>query len=126
MSNRLISTAPIKVIFWIVTLFTWCSLSYAAPHIYPLIALNTIESIDTLPLQLPEIILVDASSESTGVEHTMPKDGALIIPDDDSDKLDKKKCMTVCEQWGQDCVVNPKTGSRRCRRTCKQFGEECF
>ena len=53
------------------------------------------------------------------------KSGPLVLPDNDSDKSEKK-CMKVCEKWGEDCVINPKTGSRKCRRVCKNFGEECF
>jgi len=44
---------------------------------------------------------------------------------EERDKKDKK-CMTICKRWGEDCIINPRTGSRDCRRTCKEFGEECF
>ncbi|NIN35589.1 MAG: hypothetical protein GWO08_00270 [Gammaproteobacteria bacterium] len=37
-----------------------------------------------------------------------------------------KKCMTICKQWGEHCIINPVTGKRDCRRICKEFGEECF
>ena len=51
--------------------------------------------------------------------------GPLVLPENESD-TSEKKCMKVCEKWGEDCVINPKTGSRKCRRICKYFGEECF
>ena len=54
-----------------------------------------------------------------------PLDGDLILPDD-YNKAEEKKCMTVCERWGEDCIINPRTGSRNCRRVCKSFAEECF
>lgn len=54
-----------------------------------------------------------------------PLDGELMLPDD-YNKAEDKKCMTVCEQWGEDCIINPRTGSRKCRRVCKSFTEECF
>lgn len=56
-----------------------------------------------------------------------PKSGTLLMPSDTTKKEDKegKKCMTVCNRWGQDCIIDPARG-RQCRRTCKEFGEECF
>ncbi len=54
-----------------------------------------------------------------------PLDGELLLPDD-YNKAEEKKCMTVCERWGEDCILNPRTGSRKCRRVCKSFTEECF
>ena len=126
MNNGLINRALLNAIFWILTLFSWCSLSYAAPRILTPVVLDNLDSIDTMSAQLQEIILVDAGSESSGQEQTKPKDGSLIMPGDDSGATGEKKCMTICEKWGEDCVINPRTGTRKCRRTCKQFGEECF
>lgn len=37
-----------------------------------------------------------------------------------------KNCVMVCERWGKDCVINPRTGTKKCRRTCKEMGQECF
>ena len=34
-----------------------------------------------------------------------------------------KRCMMVCEEWGEDCVVNPNTGQKDCRRVCVRFGK---
>ena len=53
-----------------------------------------------------------------------PLDGELLLPDDYNAK--EKKCMTVCDSWGEDCILNPRTGSRKCRRVCKSFAEDCF
>ena len=39
---------------------------------------------------------------------------------------DGKNCVMVCERWGKDCVINPRTGTKKCRRTCKEMGQECF
>ncbi len=40
-----------------------------------------------------------------------------------------EQCMTVCSNWGQECVML-NSGSdraiRRCVRTCKSFSEECL
>lgn len=63
-----------------------------------------------------------------------PLSGTILLPDDydlgknkekDEDKKEKQ-CMTVCERWGKDCVINPRTGASKCRRACKEFGKECF
>lgn len=43
-------------------------------------------------------------------------------PDSDG----QRKCMKVCKEWGEDCVIDPKQGTRKCRRSCQQFGTECF
>ena len=60
-----------------------------------------------------------------------PQPGELVLPQGASkaDDSDKKKCMTVCARWGEECtLINQGAGGlqRRCRRTCQQFSEECF
>ena len=54
-----------------------------------------------------------------------PEPGSLVIPGEDKDQKDKK-CLNVCKEWGESCMINPRTGASNCRRTCKQFGMECF
>ena len=56
---------------------------------------------------------------------SQPESGSLVIPGEEEDQKDKK-CLTICKKWGEDCIINPRTGTRDCRRTCKEFGEECF
>jgi hypothetical protein len=51
--------------------------------------------------------------------------GEIVLPSE-TDGDEGKKCLTVCEKWGEDCIINPRTGSRKCRRVCKAFGQECF
>lgn len=68
------------------------------------------------------VILVDSNQD----KNNTPENGALIIPGDDSSDKKPKKCLTVCKNWGQDCIINPRTGATNCRRTCKEFGRECF
>lgn len=65
------------------------------------------------------------AEEETNDRSVKPIDGQLILPDD-YNRAEEKKCMTVCERWGEDCIINPRTGSRKCRRVCKSFTEECF
>ena len=54
----------------------------------------------------------------------------LVLPEDntdaDADADAEKKCLTVCKEWGESCVINPRTGNRKCRRTCTQLVEECI
>ncbi len=64
-------------------------------------------------------------SEDDNERSVKPLDGELLLPDDYNNAEDKK-CLTVCDQWGEDCILNPRTGSRKCRRVCKSFAEECF
>jgi len=54
-----------------------------------------------------------------------PLDGELLLPDD-YNEVGEKKCLTVCDRWDEDCILNPRTGSRKCRRVCKSFAEQCF
>ncbi len=51
--------------------------------------------------------------------------GEIVLPGE-TDGGEGKKCLTVCEKWGESCIINPRTGSRKCRRVCKEFGQECF
>jgi len=81
-------------------------------------SLITILMVFSLSLSAP----VFSEEEDRSVK---PLDGELLLPDD-YNKAEEKKCMTVCERWGEDCILNPRTGSRKCRRVCKSFTEECF
>ncbi len=85
------------------------------------------------------LILAEAENNESGEEE--PRSGSLVLPaDEDKEKLrsgalvlplnaddneSEKKCLTVCQRWGQDCVYDNRRG-RKCRRTCKEFGQECF
>ena len=54
------------------------------------------------------------------------KSGDLIIPGAKETSEKEKQCVTVCDKWGKDCIINPNTGVRKCRRMCKSFGKECI
>ena len=81
---------------------------------------------------LPRIFLASLlvfAISSLAVEAAEPTDPAGNTTETPADKApDKaeKKCLTVCERWGEDCMINPRTGSRNCRRVCKELGQECF
>lgn len=86
------------------------------------------KSIKSLLMTLIILLLSTSTivfSEDAEQRSVKPLDGELVLPDD-YNEVDDKKCMTVCEQWGEDCIINPRTGSRKCRRVCKSFTEECF
>ena len=65
------------------------------------------------------------SEEEIDARSVKPLDGALVLPDDYY-RAEEKKCLTVCDRWGEDCILNPSTGSRKCRRVCKSFAEQWF
>lgn len=79
----------------------------------------------TLIILLLSTSTIVFSEEEEKERSVKPLDGELVLPDD-YNKADDKKCMTVCEQWGEDCIINPRTGNRKCRRVCKSFAEACF
>jgi len=54
------------------------------------------------------------------------RSGDIVIPGASESQGKEKKCVTVCDEWGKDCIINPRTGQRKCRRMCKSFGEECL
>ncbi len=53
-------------------------------------------------------------------------DGDLVLPNEYRETEEEKNCITICERWGQDCVINPETGTRKCRRICKSLTQQCF
>ena len=69
--------------------------------------------------------IVLAAADAEPGEAGKPESGTLVLPAATEKKEAEKKCMTVCQKWGQDCVYDNQRG-RKCRRTCKQFGQECF
>ncbi len=55
-----------------------------------------------------------------------PKSGDLVIPGTQETNAKEKQCVTVCDKWGENCTINPRTGQKKCRRICKSFGQECL
>ena len=89
-----------------------------------------------LPAALAALLLgnpaLSVAEEPASGEAEQPLPGELIIPDEmggDKGQEEKKQCMTVCAEWGEECMlINKGAGGmeRKCRRTCQQFAEECF
>jgi len=67
-------------------------------------------------------LLADNKQESKSA----PESGDLIIPGARETESKERKCVTICDEWGRDCIINPITGQRKCRRMCKSFGQECL
>ena len=67
-------------------------------------------------------------SEEHSGENIKPLDGELLMPEGYNNTAEEKKCITVCEQWGEDCIINPSSnsGTRKCRRVCQSFAEVCY
>jgi hypothetical protein len=73
------------------------------------------------------LVSVPVYSEEENTHSEKPLDGELLLPDDYSQR--EKKCMTICKEWGEDCLILQKGqygSERKCRRVCKSFAEECF
>ncbi len=81
--------------------------------------------------QAPVLMLaeVDCIDDVTG----KPCDGALnipsgtlIVPGEGQAVKSERKCVRVCDKWGERCNINPRTGQKKCMRMCETFGEDCF
>ena len=66
-----------------------------------------------------------AEQEKAGT-NAKPLAGELILPEGYKKEAEEKQCLTVCERWGEDCIINSRTGNRNCRRACKSFAQQCF
>jgi len=66
----------------------------------------------------------------TGGGHQDLPSGTLVLPGEREatgrESAGEKKCMKVCKEWGETCIIDPRTGARKCRRSCERFGVECF
>ena len=78
-------------------------------------------------------LIFPLSSGEGYIEEVKPLDGDLLLPEGynymQGDKtVEEKKCITVCNKWGEDCIINPSrnSGTRKCRRVCKSFADRCF
>ena len=80
---------------------------------------ETLNSHDSLP---DTQLLAENEQDS----NSAPVSGDIVIPGASEAQGEEKKCVTICEEWGKDCIINPKTGQRKCRRMCKSFGQECL
>jgi len=76
---------------------------------------------------VPRLHVRLAQEETGALKLQEPESGTLVVPGSETKpgEQKEKKCMTVCKQWGEDCIIDARQG-RKCRRTCKDFGEECF
>jgi len=68
------------------------------------------------------LLVAEKESDSSSKSQ---QSNSQLVPSNEEDNFEKQ-CVTVCDEWGKDCIINPKTGTRECRRMCKSFGKECI
>jgi len=114
---------PVRIRFYILAglCLIFSSATFAAVQENPVRVPSNGQVMDTSTLVL--LFVADASDKEPVSEQTDILDS---LKDPDNADKTEKKCMTVCEKWGEDCVINPRTGTRKCRRTCKKLTQECF
>ena len=54
---------------------------------------------------------------------------SLRVPAARDENREGSRCMTVCSNWGEECVMMRAASdvvTKKCVRTCKSFAKECF
>lgn len=85
----------------------------------------SVPAVQSLQVINPQGLLFLAEADTDQKDTNKPKSGDLVIPGEKKAESEKK-CLNICRKWGEECIINPRTGARNCRRTCKDFGMECF
>ena len=70
-----------------------------------------------------------AQEYENGDNRPKPEITNIQLPAQTQEFRNKGRCMTVCSEWGQECVTeNPGTDfvTRKCMRTCTSFAVECL
>ena len=109
---------------------SWGSFSYAAtpdsPGMPEDISMNNAFEYQGPVLMLAEVDCID---DVTG----KPCDGALnipsgtlVVPGEGQAVNSEKKCVRVCDKWGECCHIPPRPEPQKCMRMCESFGEDCF
>ena len=113
--NHLIKTHQVSGLIALLILLLGSSASYAA------IPVVNFDATAMIGIQESTLLLLADAEEATGEQEILKS-----LDEAEKDDASKKKCMTVCEKWGEDCVINPRTGARKCRKMCKKLAQECF
>ena len=124
MSNRITFKLNTKMIRLSAILF--CAISGSAYT--PSVILADVLSLDDSRSQAASTRWLAQADEDKPISgREAPRSGTLLLPDspDPKEHANEKRCMTVCNRWGEDCIYDPQRG-RQCRRTCKDFEEQCF
>ena len=79
----------------------------------------------TIALSVWLMPAVHAEQEQAGAG-ARPLAGELVLPEGYKNEAEAKQCLLVCERWGEDCIINSRTGGRNCRKVCKSLAEQCF
>ncbi len=67
----------------------------------------------------------DKQADKRQISSQEPESGTIVFPVQQN-QSQERQCLTVCQQWGEECTFIATTGSRQCRRVCKSLGQECF
>ena len=79
-----------------------------------------------LTIALSVWLMPAAHAEQGEAGDARPLAGELVLPEGYKNKAEAKQCLLVCERWGEDCIINSRTGGRNCRKVCKSLAEQCF
>ena len=79
-----------------------------------------------LTIALSVWLMPAAHAEQEQAGGARPLAGELVLPEGYKNKAEAKQCLMVCERWGEDCIINSRTGGRNCRKVCKSLAEQCF
>jgi len=113
-------------------LITFCATQVAAAtyenDIFEVQNFNVSEILEYSNSSVDVQLLVENTDEPShgAAKPEQPRSGDLVIPGTQEIKAKEKQCVTVCDKWGENCIINPRTGQRNCRRMCKSFGQECI
>ena len=73
--------------------------------------------------------LILALEYETGDIQPQRETASLQVPAASGENRDDRRCMTICSNWGEECVmIRPASDvvTKKCVRTCKSFAKECF
>ena len=74
-------------------------------------------------------LLILAREYDNGENEAKPEITNLQLPAPIGENRANRRCMTVCSEWGEECVME-NAGSdfvtSKCMRTCTSFAEECL
>ena len=78
-------------------------------------------------------VLLPGQDKPPETKEALPN-GTYVLPESPAPDNKGQRCITVCAQWGEECILITQghdgraTGGmrKRCRHTCKQLAEECF
>jgi len=106
-----------SLVFYI---FAFCTLQvYAATHEnYHHEAPSVFNHNDSI---VGALLLVENSEES--ITYSDPQSGDLVIPGAKENEGKEKQCVTVCDEWGKNCVINPENAEECANHSAKSVSK---